>query len=63
MSDQQLIKVFGPDSTSNQRNINTWIDREKPDIISVTTAGGGNKYNAYFMTTILYRERTTQQQG
>ena len=61
MGDQQLIKVFGPDDTSKQHAINAWIAEEKPDIISVTTAGGGSNYGTYFMTTILYRERIIQQ--
>lgn len=61
MSDQQLIRTFGPSSSSLQGDISAWIEREKPIIESVNVAGGGNRDYSSFMTTILYRKRITQQ--
>ena len=62
MSDQQLIRTFGPSEYSLQGDIRAWIEAEKPIIESVNIAGGGNTYRPSFMTTILYRERLTQQE-
>ena len=61
MSDQQLIKTFGPSSNSMAKSIDEWIEREKPIIESVNVAGGGDKYNPPFLTRILYRKRIVQQ--
>ena len=61
MSEQQLIRTFGPSANSMQARIDEWIEREKPIIESVNVAGGGDKYSPSFMTMILYRERTKQQ--
>ncbi len=61
MSDQQLIKSFGPSSNGMSCAIDEWIEKEKPIIESVNIAGGGDKYDPSFITRILYRKRTTQQ--